>query len=91
MYGEVWLEGCLSYYILMVKALYWRLALPEGFDVAGLVDEVVCRLPPSSIKPSRPLEFLWETRPIVILFFPVGESLEVFVREKNAQLLELFG
>ena len=91
MYGEVWLEGCLSYYILMVKALYWRLALPEGFDVAGLVDEVVCRLPPSSIKPSQPLELLWETRPIVILFFPMSESLEVCVREKNELLLELLG
>ena len=77
----------------MVRALYWRLALPEGFDVEGLVDEVVCRLPPSPIKPCWPLELRWETRPFVILLFLPRSSMasDWCVRQMNEQLLQLLG
>ena len=77
--------------LFMEKALYWRLAVPEGFYVAGLIDEVVLRLGTSSTTLLQPLELLWETRPHVTLLFLPRPSTNCQVREMNEQLLQALG
>ena len=65
--------------------------MPEGFDVAGLVDEVALRLGTSSEILLPPLEFSCETRPIVFLSSFVGPSTTCQVRVMNQRLLEVLG
>ena len=78
-------------FFFMVRALYWRLALPEGFDVADLVDEVFCRLRPSPINPLHSLELVWEARPFVVLLFLPRPSINCRVWQMNERLLQVLG